>query len=172
MSGLHTLASRRAAVVSASTAGDSNTVGWLVDDYNWGESQVLQLVQYFDSLQRPPEFEARIQALYKAYEDAKSFWAIRSLINASAMKDLGVQAQTLMRELEAFVQKKARAAGLPVPQGVSTSLTPPPPPESLLMPSVPWWLWLIGGVAVVGVVGYFAAPIIVSAVSARKMLAR
>lgn len=165
MSGLHTLGSSRTAVVGS--AG-STSVGWVFEDYNWGESQVLQLVQYFDSLSRPPEFEARIQALYKSYEDTKSVWALRSAINASAMKSLGVQAQSIMRELEAFAQQKARAAGQPVPQGVSNSLTPPPPESSL----VPWWLWAIGGVAALGVVGYFAVPFIASAMSARKVLAR
>jgi len=153
------------------SAQPSATVGWLVEDYNWGESQVLQCVQYFDKVGKPPEFAARVSALQKSYDDTKSVWFFRGLVNASAMKDLGKQAQALMSTLQTFAQAKARAEGKPIPQGVDLSTSPAPPDEAGPLDSLNTFLrvlpWAAGGVLLIGGAIY-AAPHVATLIALRK----
>ena len=169
MSGLLVLGQRRVAV----DARQDTAVGWLVADYNWGEAQVISLKEYYKQIGEPKQFEPALATVYKQYDDAKSVWAIRGLINASQMKDVGKQAQDLLQQIQSWASKQGSSvvtpAGVPVAQVVPPPVAPPPKDEGLFG-MIPWYVYAVLVAAGAAVVGYFAVPPILSAVAARRLI--
>ncbi len=158
MSGLHTLG-RRTLV-----RREGPVVGGLAD-YNWGEAKVQQLVQYFDSVGRPSQFEAAVEAVYATYEKTKTSWAtLAALVNDSKMKALGQDAVDLMTKIQAAVA----AANPSKPPPALPAGAKEPPPDPGILGRVPWWVWGIGAVASLGVVGWIAAPLIAPLIARRS----
>lgn len=108
-----------------------------------GESQVSALVQFFNTLHRPPKWEAAVEALYAAYS------AVKATNNVVAMSQIGQQAEALTEAIAKDVR------------------TPAPPPATNWWDaiSLPWWgKALAGGVAAYAVwslIAPIAAPVVV-----------
>lgn len=148
-----------------------------VTDYDYGEKQVLQLVQYHDALERPLEYEAAVEAIYKSYENAKATWNDKVLKwkNATAMKQVGADAARLMAEMQASGAARGApgtAAGTrqaAVPSGGSSAVYVPGVNENKpWTASIPWWVWGGAAVTFVGTGLYLLAPVLGAAVAARR----
>lgn len=126
-------------------------------EYSWGESQVLQLNQYFNALGRPSQYEAAMEALWASYEKQKTAFAtLAATVRDAGMKQLGEQAQALMAQLQQSAASKA-------PAGVAAPAAPPAlkaPPSSGPL-GLPTWAWWAGGAAVAVIaLGPIVAPLI------------
>lgn len=141
-------------VLCVGAASDSAT------DYDYGEKQVKQLVQFFEALGRPREFEAPIQAAYRSYEDATTTRLFQLYPNltgaalkwnaATKMKQVGADASRLMAELQAAYPNKSAS----VPSGGSSAVYKPGVDDGTKSwLTVPWWAYPIG-IGVLGLVGY------------------
>lgn len=152
-------------------------------DYDYGKAQVLALVQYFNVLGRPKEFEAAVEGVYRKYENAKAIWdegltrtgllnATSKWFNATAMKQAGADAAELAAKIQkAYPQKTATTPG-----GVSNAVYKPHVDDGTKSwwEKIPWWGWGIAGTVALGGVAYFAVPAIlplIAASRARKALA-
>lgn len=156
MSGLHTLGRRR-----LPDGAHRDAVLGSLAEYTWGESQVLQLVQFFDQQGRPAKYEGAVEGIYTSYERLRtSFATLAALTRGEGMRQLGEQAQALQREIQSYLASQGRDVALPPQQ-------PAPPKSSLL----PWWGWLLVAGAAVGAVGYFTAPVIIPLVARRRAIA-
>jgi hypothetical protein len=137
-------------------------------DYSWGESQVLQMVQYFNALGRPSQFEAAVEAIYASYEKLRtSFATLAATVRDDGMKQVGQQAQAMTSQLAAYAASKQTAAAT-TPGGVASPASPAPPPPPALPPppssgplGLPTWAWWAGGAAVAALaLGPIVAPLI------------
>src|SRR3990167_1835892 len=78
-----------------------------VTDYDYGETKVIQLVQFFNTLGRPKEFEPDVERVYAAYEKAKVWAPFGSPVYlsrwsaATKMKQIGADAAVLMDTIRA-----------------------------------------------------------------------
>lgn len=139
-------------------------------DYSWGMQQVEQLRQYFESLGRPPEFEARVQGIWAAYESVRTSFATIAYVRGDAMKAIGKDAAALMVELQNAMQAKAKASGAAAPRGVpptGSQTNPDDKPRGVtdawatFLKTLPW---VAGGVVLV-VGGLSAAPFIARSIA-------
>lgn len=159
-----------AALYGGRSGHGSIVIGWNIADYNWGESQVLQMNTYFNAVGRPKQFEAAAESIWKSYEDAKSAWAIKDIINASEMKGAGDQAVALRKQIEAFVAQNKKSTGggsVSVPDLSPVGVPDAPrPKEEGILSIIPWWGWAVGGVGVVGLLGTIVIPIVAPLIAA------
>lgn len=151
-------------------AGDFDVLGDLAD-YSYGEKQVQQLVQYFNALGRPSEFEPAVEAIYASYEDTRtSFATLAAWVRDDKMKQIGADASALMAKIQAAMAAKAAATGKPapvVPSGPSSPVYTPKPNESWWDKlNMPVWTWVVGGVAVASLLGFAAYKIAFAAAPA------
>ena len=165
MSGLHRLG-QRSPVVGAWSDG--------VTDYDYGETKVIQLVQFFNALGRPKEFEADVERVYAAYENTKAWLDDKMLKwkNATQMKQVGADAAVLMDVIRASGAhgNGVVAASSKVPTQIDNPVYTPGKDEPTSWLSwVPWWGWTLIAVPVVAGVGIFAGPLIVAAMRARSL---
>lgn len=169
MSGLCTLGQRRV-VVGALSDG--------VTDYDYGETKVVELVQFFNELGRPKDFEADVERVYTAYEKAKAWEPLGpdKLLrwkNATAMKQVGADAAVLMDTIRASGAHGdgTVAASSKVPTQIKNPVYEPgkDAPTSWLS-WVPWWGWTLLAAGGLGVAAVYAVPPIMSAVAARRAL--
>lgn len=145
------------------------TLGYGLDDYSFGENQILALNQFFNAIGRPVEFEARMEGLWAAYEKLRtSFATLAATTRAEGMKQLGAQAAALQEEIIA-AQKSKQAAGDKRAQGIAAPapgrVGPPPavynPTEKSGPLGLPVWAWWAGGAAVAVIaLGPIVAPLI------------
>lgn len=175
MSGLYTLGQYRGAV-SART--DASVGAWSdgVTDYDYGETKVIQLVQFFNALGRPKEFEADVERVYSSYEKVKAWEPfgpdkVLRWKNATQMKQIGADAAVLMDTIRASGAHgdSKIAASSKVPSQIKSPVYDPGKDEPTSWLSwIPWWGWTIIGVGSLGAVAIFAAPPIISAVAASR----
>lgn len=159
MSGLLTLGQRSPAYAPREGA----VLGWLVADYNWGDTQFTALTAYYKAVGKPAQFDAAYKTVEAAHSDASSIWFIGGLKNASAMKTVGEQAVALRKQIEQWASAQGIAAPMP-----SSESDKPSPSSSLL----PWWVWTVVAAGALGVVAIYVVPPIVSAVTAARAAKR
>lgn len=147
-----------------------------VTDYDYGEKQVGQLVQFFNALGRPGEFESAVEAVYTSYEKARAWEPLgvdKALRwkNATAMKQVGADASALMEKLQRAYPGKSAS----VPSGGSSAVYAPSKSDGdnpWWKISVPWWAWTIGGVVAAGTVAAAVGPPIASILAPRAAVKR
>lgn len=130
-----------------------------VTDYDYGETKVIEMVQFFNALGRPVEFEADAERVYTAYQNAKVSWladgkAIKWM-HATAMKQVGADAAIVMdklRESGAHGSGRASASKL-IPSQIDNPYYKPDD-------GWPWWVWASGAVVFGGGALYFAWPVV------------
>ena len=131
-------------------------------DYDNGQKLVLQMNQYFNALGRPREFEAQAEAVWTAYEKART--SIESSSTAkhyagTQMKQVGADAARLMDALQKAYATKSTAA----PAGLASEVYQPGVDKPGAGFSLPWWGWGLGGLAAISAIGYFALPALLPA---------
>jgi len=151
-----------------------------VTDYDYGENKVIQLVQFFNTLGRPKEFEADVERVYTSYEKAKAWepLGVDKVLrwkNATQMKQVGADAAVLMDTLRASGAHGtgAVAPSSKVPSQVSNPVyTPSKDEPSSWLSWIPWWGWGLLAAGSLGAVAVFAVPPIISAVAASRAVRR
>lgn len=179
MSGLLVLG-RCSDIASART--DASIGAWSdgVTDYDYGELKVIQLVQFFNALGRPKEFEADVERVYTSYEKTKAWepFGPDKLLrwkNATQMKMLGADAAVVMDTIRASGAHGdgKTAASSKVPTQIKSPVYEPDKDKpSSWLSWIPWWGWTIIGVGSLGAVAIFAVPPIISAVAASRRLVK
>lgn len=112
-----------------------------------GEALIKSLVKFFDSVHRPRQFEAAVEAVYAAWEaeNAKFTRKIPFSSSCCAIKELGAKAQQLQAQIAAATHV-ATVPGVQLP-GPSAAVIP------AVTAAAP--LALLGGACLLGLVLYF-----------------
>ncbi len=169
-------------VVATSTMGES-----IVDDinifdtsdYDNGDKLAIQANQIFNSLGRPSQFEAPMEAMWAAYEKARMGWLGQTSSTlkhyyGTQMKQVGADAAALVAGMQ-----KAYPSKVAVAPTLASSVYVPKVDEPYAFLGIPGWGWVIIGIGATGIIGFglykilsVAAPVATKFAMERYMPAR